>query len=91
MLISCLIGSVWLLRLSASTSRPAQHFSSLVSRDPWTHGWDLLWESPALYVCVPIHARLVTEGLLAYGGETTLFPCTVGEHEARILAPTGAP
>ena len=62
----------------------------LIGSDPWAHGWQLLHQSPCLYIIFPYPLRCSRFGPLFYIGETTSFRRRMVEHLLRLIAQDGA-
>lgn len=60
-----------------------------IGADPWRIGWERLWCSPVLYICVRARLARSRVGSLVYVGETDCFHRRCREHVLRLLLPTG--
>lgn len=76
--------------LQVLPSRRNVRLLKLIGSDPWAHGWQLLHQSPCLYIIFPYPLRCSRFGPLFYIGETTSFRRRMVEHLLRLIAQDGA-
>ena len=84
-----LAGSLWLLWLQTCHSVRSRFLVRCIGADPWRIGWERLWCSPVLYICVRARLARSRVGSLVYVSETDCFHRRCREHVLRLLLPTG--